>query len=110
MFFRVCRFLLLTTLLLPLLAIAQGDVQLITTNEAIRLSPQLKVFRETDNPLGLFDVKQRLNEFLWRSSNNPNYGLFDKGIWLHTTISNVTENKKRVIDVALTQIEKVDIK
>jgi two-component system sensor histidine kinase BarA len=117
MSYRVCRFLLLTTflttllitLLIPLFAIAQGNVQLITTNESIRLSPQLKVFRETDNPLGLFDVKQKLDEFVWRRSNNPNYGLFDKGMWLHTTISNVTENKEWVIDVAFTQIEKVDI-
>ena len=94
MSYRVCRFLLLTTLLIPLFAIAQGNVQLITTNELIRLSPQLKLFRETDNPLGLFDVKQKLDEFVWRRSNNPNYGLFDKGLWLHTTISNVTENKE----------------
>jgi hypothetical protein len=53
---------LLVMLLLPSLAIAQGDLQLITTHEVIRLSPQLKVFRETNNPLGLFDVKEKLNE------------------------------------------------
>jgi two-component system sensor histidine kinase BarA len=97
---RVCRFLLLIVLLLPLRAIAQGDVQLITTDEVIRLSPQLKVFRETDNPLGLFDVVQRLDEFVWQPSENPNYGFFDKGLWLHTSISNVTDNKEWVIDVA----------
>jgi two-component system sensor histidine kinase BarA len=106
---RVCRFLLLIVLLLPLRAIAQGDVQLITTDEVIRLSPQLKVFRETDNPLGLFDVVQRLDEFVWQPGENPNYGFFDKGLWLHTSISNVTDNKEWVIDVAFTQLEKVDI-
>ncbi|PKG98430.1 two-component system sensor histidine kinase/response regulator [Paraglaciecola sp. MB-3u-78] len=94
---------------LPLWAIAQGEVQLIATNDVIRLSPQLKVFRETDNPLGLFDIKQRLGEFVWQHGDNPNYGFSDKGIWLHTTISNVTENKQWVIDVGFTQLEKVDI-
>jgi two-component system sensor histidine kinase BarA len=92
-----------------MLANAQGDVQLIATDEAIRLSSQLKVFRETNNPLGLFDVKQKLDEFVWQPGDNPNYGFSDKGVWLHTTISNVTENKQWVIDVAFTQLEKVDI-
>ena len=92
-----------------MVAIAQGDVQLITTDEVIRLSPQLKVFRETDNPLGLFDVKQKLDEFVWQPDDNPNYGFWDKGVWLHTSISNVTEDNKWVIDVAFTQLEKVDI-
>ena len=109
MFLRICRFLLVTSLSLPLWAIAQGDVQLITTDEVIRLSPQLKLFRETDNPLGLFDVKQKLEEFVWQPGDNPNYGFSDKGVWLHTTISNITENKQWVIDVAFTQLEKVDI-
>ncbi|WP_226989102.1 7TMR-DISM family protein [Paraglaciecola arctica] len=94
---------------LPLWAVAQSDVQLITADEVIRLSPQLKVFRETDNALGLFDVKQRLDEFVWQVGDNPNYGFSDKGVWLHTTISNVTDNKQWVIDVAFTQLEKVDI-
>jgi two-component system sensor histidine kinase BarA len=109
MLLNVCRFLLLVVLSLPMLANGQGDVQLITTDETIRLSSHLKVFRETDNPLGLFDVKQKLDEFAWQPSDNPNYGFSDKGLWLHTTISNVTENKQWVIDVAFTQLEKVDI-
>ena len=94
---------------LPLWAIAQGDVQLIATDDVIRLSPQFKIFRETDNQLGLFDIKQKTDEFVWQPGNNPNYGFYDKGVWLHTTISNVTENKEWVIDVAFTQLEKVDI-
>jgi two-component system sensor histidine kinase BarA len=105
----VCRFLLLVVLSLPILANAQGDVQLISTDDALRLSSQLKVYRETDNALGLFDVKQKLDEFVWQPGDNPNYGFSDKGVWLHTTISNVTENKQWVIDVAFTQLEKVDI-
>ena len=109
MFLRVCRFLLLALISLPLWAIAQGDVQLISTNEVIRLSPQFKIFRETDNPLGLFDIKQKLDKFVWQPGDNPNYGFSDKGIWLHTTILNVTENKQWVIDVGFTQLEKVDI-
>ena len=109
MFLRVCRFSLLALIYLPLWAMAQGEVQLITTNEVIRLSPQFKVFRETEHPLGILDIKQKLGEFVWQSSDNPHYGFSDKGIWLHTTISNVTENKQWVIDIAYSQLEKVDI-
>jgi two-component system sensor histidine kinase BarA len=109
MFVYLYRFLLVTLLSFPVSAIGQGDVQLITTDEVIRLSPQLKVFRETANPLSLFDIKQRLDDFVWQPGDNPNYGFSDKGVWLHTTISNVTDNKQWVIDVAFTQIEKVDI-
>ncbi len=88
---------------------AQGNVQLISTYEALRLSSQLKVYRETDKRLDVFEVKQKLDEFVWQPGDNPNYGFSDKGVWLHTTISNVTDNKKWVIDVAFTQLEKVDI-
>lgn len=94
---------------LPLWVNAQGNVQLIATDKVIRLSPQLLVFRETDNPLGLFEVKQKLDEFIWQPNDNPNYGFSDKGVWLHTSISNVTDNKEWVIDVGFTQLEKVDI-
>ena len=88
---------------------AQSNVQLITTDEAIRLSPQLKVFQETGQSLDLFDIQQKLDEFVWQPGANPNYGIWDKGVWLHTTISNVTDNKRWVIDVAFSQLEKVDI-
>ncbi|MEP1447954.1 MAG: 7TM diverse intracellular signaling domain-containing protein [Paraglaciecola sp.] len=84
-------------------------MQLISTFEALRLSSQLKVYRETDEPIGVFEVKQKLDEFVWQPGDNPNYGFSDKGVWLHTTISNVTDNKQWVIDVAYTQLEKVDI-
>lgn len=109
MLLYLCRFLLLVVLLIPLLANAQGDVQLITTNETIRLSSQLKVFRETGNALGVFEVQKKLDEFVWQPGDNPNYGFSDQGVWLHTTISNVTDNKQWVIDVAFSQLEKVDI-
>lgn len=92
-----------------MLVSAQGNVQLISTFDALRLSSQLKVYRETDNPIGVFEVKQKLDEFVWQPGDNPNYGFSDKGVWLHTTISNVTDNTEWVIDVAYTQLEKVDI-
>lgn len=109
MFLRLYIFLFGTLISLPIYADVYENVQLITTDTAIRLSHHLKVFRETDNQLGVFDVKQKLDEFVWQSSNNPNYGFSNKGVWLHTTISNVTENKKWVINVAFSQLEKVDI-
>ena len=76
MFLRVCRFSLLALIYLPLWAMAQGDVQLITTNEVIRLSPQFKVFREAGHPLGILDIKQKLAEFVWSAGDNPHYAKY----------------------------------
>jgi two-component system sensor histidine kinase BarA len=95
--------------MMPTFAIAESTVQLISTDEVIRISPQLKVYREPDSQLGLFEVKGKLSEFIWQPGDNPNYGFSDKGVWLHTTISNVTDNSEWVIDVAYTQLEKVDM-
>jgi two-component system sensor histidine kinase BarA len=108
MLLLVCRYLLLSSLIFPSLALAQSDVQLITTNEAIRLTPQFKVYQETDGQLAISEVQTKLTEFAWQRGNNPNYGFNEQGIWLHTTISNVTDNTNWVIELAFTQLEKVD--
>lgn len=106
---RTYQFFSIILLLVSNFLFAQSNVQLISTEEVIRLSSQLKVYRETDRELGLTEVQERLEEFEWQAGGNPNYGFSDKGIWLHTSVSNVTENQDWVIDVAFTQLEKVNI-
>jgi two-component system sensor histidine kinase BarA len=109
MLVRICTLLIFFILAQPNWAIAQSDVQLISTDGAVRLSSQLKVYRETDKPLGLSDMTLKLKEFYWQPANNPNYGYSEKGVWLHTTISNVTDNTSWVVDLGFTQLDKVDI-
>ncbi|MGJ8679812.1 7TM diverse intracellular signaling domain-containing protein [Paraglaciecola sp.] len=103
------KFLCLSLLLIPVLTLAQGDVQLISTDNTIRLSPQLKVFKETDQPLTLAQIISKKNEFTWQAAGKPNYGFSNKGVWLNTSISNVTDVQHWVLDVAYSQLEKVDI-
>ncbi|MCF2950273.1 hypothetical protein L0668_19350 [Paraglaciecola aquimarina] len=93
----------------PIVLWAQSDIQLISTDTSIRLSPQLKVFRESNLELTLDQIVDKKSEFTWQAAGKSNYGISKKGVWLHTSISNVTENKKWVIDVAFSQLEQVDI-
>ena len=108
MLLLVCRYLFLSSLILPALAYAQSNVQLITSNEVIKLNPHFKIYQETEGQLALSDVQNKLPEFSWQRGKNPNYGFNEQGIWLHTTISNVTENSDWAIELAFTQLEKVD--
>ena len=92
----------------PCLTLAQSDIQLISTDNAIRLSPQLKVFKEPDIELSVFQALAYKDAFVWQSAGSSNYGYSQQGIWLHTSISNVTENRDWVIDIASSQLEKAD--
>ena len=87
---------------------AQSALQLIATDVSTRLSAQLRVYYETDEQLSIGQVRQNLDKFVWQSGDNPNYGFTQQGVWLHTTISNVTDVDKWVIDVAFSQLDKVD--
>lgn len=109
MLLLICRFLFLSSLILPGLALAQSNVQLISTTEVIRLTPQLKVYPEVDRQLSLLEVRKEMQALNWQRANNPNYGFIDQGVWLHTTISNVTDTSMWVIELAFTQLEKVDM-
>lgn len=90
-------------------SLAQSTMQLIDTELSSRLSSQLQVFYEPEGQLSIQEVRQSLDKFAWHAGDNPNYGFTDKGVWLHTTISNVTDVEKWVIDVAFSQLDKVDI-
>lgn len=90
------------------MAKAQGDLQLISTDSAIRLSPQLKVFKEPDLRLNVFQVLQYKDAFTWHAAGSSNYGYSNRGVWLHTSISNVTDNSEWVIDIAASQLERAD--
>ncbi|MGS2719208.1 7TM diverse intracellular signaling domain-containing protein [Paraglaciecola aestuariivivens] len=84
-------------------------MQLISTEESVRLTPQLNVFHELTTALSLDEIKHHLGEFTWQPSSNPNYGFSQQGVWLHASVSNITEHNQWVIEVAYAQLEKVDI-
>lgn len=107
--YLISRLIFILLLVSSSMAFAQSAVQLIETGSTLRLSAQLKVFYEEDEQLSLQQVSQQIDKFVWQSGDNPNYGFSDKGAWLYTTISNVTDVQKWVIDIAFSQLEKVDM-
>jgi two-component system sensor histidine kinase BarA len=103
------RLVLLLCLVNTNLVFAQSTLQLIATDLTSRLSSQLRVYYEQEGQLSIQEISQNIDKFKWHSGDNPNYGFTDKGVWLYTTISNVTDVEKWVVDVAFSQLEKVDI-
>jgi two-component system sensor histidine kinase BarA len=90
-------------------ASGQSAVQLISKGEVTRLSNEIKVFREIQDQLTLDQVRARVAEFHLPPDENPNYGFHPTGVWLYTTISNITDTEQWVLDVGFTQLDKVDI-
>lgn len=86
---------------------AQNTLQLINSEKATRLSKYIKVFKEQNAPLTIEQIRKRKSEFE-RTSDNPNYGVSDKGIWLNSTFSNVTDAQEWVVDIGFSHLEKVD--
>jgi two-component system, NarL family, sensor histidine kinase BarA len=105
----LCKQLILYLLLISPLSFAQSHLQLIDNNEVILLTPQLKILPEDKQELTIEQVVQMDNQFTWHLGNNPNYGLHDNGLWLHTSFSNLTDRKKWVVDINFTQLAKVDM-
>lgn len=96
-------------LLMSAFTYGQSSVQLIATDSSLRLSGQLRVFYEQEGQLSVLEISKNVNQFEWQSGDNPNYGFTDHGVWLYTTISNVTDQDDWVVDVAFSQLDKVDI-
>lgn len=105
----ISRFIFVLLLLIPSITYSQSTVQLIETDGTIRLSGQLKLLYETEEQLTVQQANQQVDKFVWQSGDNPNYGFTENGVWLYTTISNVTDINDWVIDIAFSQLEKVDI-
>jgi two-component system sensor histidine kinase BarA len=103
------RTLFVCLLLLSPVASGQSAVQLISTDKITRLSSYIKVFRENQNQLTVDQARTRIEEFYFPSDENPNYGFHPTGVWLYTTIGNVTDTENWVLDLGSTQLDKVDM-
>ncbi|MCV2886447.1 ATP-binding protein [Aestuariibacter sp. AA17] len=89
-------------------ALAQPSVQLIDSEEVIRLSSHVTMYREDGRELSLQQIVKRTDEFKRVVSDSANYGFHDSGVWLHATFSNVTDTDYWVVDLSYSQLDKVD--
>lgn len=87
---------------------AQSTLQLINKDTTIRLSEKVKILHESTQMLSIDDVRKQKNAFLWHSTNNPNYGIQDHGLWLHTSFSRVSDIEEWVIDIGYAQVNHAD--
>nr|WP_260681602.1 hybrid sensor histidine kinase/response regulator [Aliiglaciecola sp. M165] len=93
----------------PLSTNSFSSLQLINKNESLRLNGKLKYLSETDEQLTIEDVRKRTQDFQWHlGGHNPNYGIRDKGFWLHTRFSNVSDIEEWVIDIGFSHLDKAD--
>jgi len=98
----------LICLLLPYQGKAQHIEQLYDENAALDLSSSLYYLHETGLPLTISDVTQRRDDFRMHQYDNPNFGLRDDGMWLLTSISNVSNQEEWVFSINFSQLDKVD--
>ena len=88
---------------------AQPVLQLVDTNHKISLSNQVKIFHEPAEKLNIYEVLELHDNFRWPEGINPNFGFDSKGIWLHTTVANMSSISDWVLDLAYAQNDQVDI-
>jgi two-component system sensor histidine kinase BarA len=96
-------------LLISGLCRAESLVQLISQDQVVNLSPQVKILHETDGKLSITQANERLSQFTDHNSSNPNYGFSAQGLWLYTTLSNATRTQDWVLEVGFAQLNNVDM-
>ncbi|WP_394223014.1 7TM diverse intracellular signaling domain-containing protein [Alteromonas gracilis] len=107
--FRVFFFLLfIVGSCLPSMANAQHIEQLFDEESTLDLSDSLFFLFETDYQLTISDVSRRRNDFLMHPHDNPNFGFRNNGIWLLTTVANVSNEKNWVFSINFSQLDSVD--
>ena len=107
--FRVF-FLLLVLLgsLSPFHSHAQHVKQLFDEQNTLDLSDSLYFLFETDYQLTIGDVSRRRSDFLMHPNGNPNFGFRNNGMWLLTSVTNVSNDKHWVFSINFSQLDSVD--
>ena len=107
--FRVFFFLsLVLGSYLPSNASAQHIEQLFDEESTLDLSDSLYFLFETDYQLTISDVSRRRNDFLMHPHDNPNFGFHNNGMWLLTSVANVSNDKHWVFSINFSQLDSVD--
>jgi len=87
---------------------AQHVEQLFNEEKTYELSDSLFYLFESDLPLSISDVTNRRNDFRIHANDNPNFGFKNHGMWLLTSISNVSTQKNWVFSINFSQLDQVD--
>jgi len=107
--FRVFFFPLLVVVgYMPSNANAQHIEQLFDEESTLDLSDSLYFLFETDYQLTISDVSRRRNDFLMHPHDNPNFGFRNNGMWLLTTVANVSNEKHWFFSINFSQLDSVD--
>lgn len=107
--FRVFSFLLvLLGSFLPSCLHAQHIEQLFDEQSTLDLSDSLYFLFETDYQLTIGDVSRRRSDFLMHPHDNPNFGFRNNGMWLLTSVTNVSNDKHWVFSINFSQLDSVD--
>lgn len=101
-------FFCIAVLTLPSYAHAQHIEQLFDEEATLNLSDSLYFLLETDYQLTISDVARRRNDFLIHPHGNPNFGFSDTGMWLLTSVVNVSNQKSWVFSINFSQLDSVD--
>lgn len=87
---------------------AQHIEQLFDEHNTLDLSDSLYFLFETDYQLTIGDVSRRRNDFLMHPHGNPNFGFRNNGMWLLTSVANVSNDKDWVFSINFSQLDSVD--
>lgn len=106
------RILLLCLALFVSLSSSQVDAQhieqMFDEDTPVDLSSSLYYLYESDIPLTINDVSKRRSDFRMHPQDNPNFGFRSQGMWLLTSLSNISNQKNWVLTINFSQLDKVD--
>ncbi|BFT28917.1 hypothetical protein D210916BOD24_00930 [Alteromonas sp. D210916BOD_24] len=93
---------------MPSISRAQHIEQLFDEKRTLVLSDSLYYLFETDYQLTISDVSRRRNDFLMHPHDNPNFGFRDNGMWLLTSVANISNETDWVFTINFSQLDTVD--
>lgn len=95
-------------LLMGSAAWAQQPQTLFSADQEVNLSDDFHYLEELGGPLTISDVTKRKADFMPYPKSNPNFGFREGGLWLHVSLSNVSEVNDWVLTINFSQLDKVD--
>lgn len=86
----------------------QSLIELVDVNKSYSINREAQILEEPNGVWQINEVIQRHNLFYKPTSDNPNYGLSEKGLWLYSQIVNKSDKPYWVVDVSFAQNDNVD--
>ena len=98
----------ISTFAVSLTANSQHIEQLYDEKVTLDLSDSLYYLLENDYQLTIGDVARRRSDFLMHPHENPNFGFRENGLWLLTSVANVSSESNWVFTINFSQLDSVD--